>query len=96
MARAIAHAWPSGRWTPPVIDGWVTDLQRLTVPTAEATLARLKATLIDPPTWAQFIGEARYHQPAEPERPGAGPSLDLDGHKAAIAALRAQHKFLNK
>ena len=94
MARAIAHAFPGNRWTPSVVEQWETDLQKLSVPAAEITLDRLRARLIDPPTWSQFIGEARHHdhQPT----PQRDPGLDLEGHRQAIAALRAQHKFLTK
>jgi hypothetical protein len=95
MARAIAHAWPSGRWTPPVVDGWRDSLRRLDVATAETTLARLKVSLVDPPVWAQFMAEARHHMTIVTPLDD-GPPLDVDGHMAAIAALRAQHKFLNK
>lgn len=94
MARAVAHAWPAGRWTPPVVAQWEGDLTKVGVPAAEEALRRLKVTMVDPPTWSQFIGEARRHEPTE--QPRREPGLNLDGHKQAIAALRAQHKFLNK
>lgn len=95
LAHDIAHNWPDHAWPPTTVDWWAQQLQTLLHPAALEAWAAARRRFMDPPTWAQFMGCYRIVT-AEPVTMDDGPQLDLDGHRLALAELRAAHRFLGR
>jgi hypothetical protein len=91
LAHDIAHNWPAPIWTPALLTWWTQQLQTLDHQQARDALLVARRRHIDPPSWSNFMG---CYRPEEPPR--HEPGLDLPGHRAAIADLRQQHKFITR
>ena len=91
LARELTERWPETKWTPPLLRAWEHGLETVTPDAATRASSRLHRGGYAP-TFAAFVAAARPDQNATNE-PGG---LDIAAHKAAIADLRARHKFINQ